>query len=58
MQLVLFFIAVLVIASLVMIGYGIAASSPVIGILFAVLACVFMGSGFMIRRKIDNRNQK
>ncbi|MFC7392408.1 DUF5325 family protein [Scopulibacillus cellulosilyticus] len=54
MNIILFIFAVLVIASLVGIGYGIAAGS-VLGIILGIIgACLFMGLGFMVKGKMSS----
>ncbi|MBM7645674.1 hypothetical protein JOD45_001893 [Scopulibacillus daqui] len=53
MNIILFLFAVLVVASLIGIGCGIAYGS-VLGVILGIIgACLFMGLGFMIKGKMN-----
>ncbi|GGH74299.1 CHASE2 domain-containing sensor protein [Pullulanibacillus pueri] len=56
MNILFFLLAVLTVASLVAIGYGIAVASPLFTILSIVGVFVFMGVGFTLKSKLRQQN--
>ncbi|GGE40986.1 hypothetical protein GCM10011391_19640 [Pullulanibacillus camelliae] len=56
MNALFFLLAVLTVASLVAIGYGIAIASPLATILSIIGVFVFMGLGFTLKRKLRASN--